>query len=61
LVWRQTFKIFVLKNPKLGVLKCEELIGLERDWRFYQIFLKKSLNPNQGSFNESEEKDWRFS
>ncbi len=24
-------------------------------------FLRKSLNPNQGSFNESEEKDWRFS
>jgi hypothetical protein len=43
------FKICFLKIPKLGVLKCEELIGLEGDWRFYQ-FSKKILEPESGFF-----------
>jgi len=46
-----------LKNPKLGVLKCEELVGLQLGLEVLSIFLKKSLNPNEGSLDESEEKD----
>jgi hypothetical protein len=40
LVWNQTFLGIHLKNPKQGVLNCEEL-SLEPNQRFYQI----KINP----------------